>query len=170
MCIDLLIYLFVIDERQRYLGHGMCLIGSNFYNEKDISKGDSLKFVLFGGLDLRFRDSIVEVTVTFDTNKFQHLSDVNYDNFESIITVTTESINKQKLRMNKQCVNQAKRLFHQFGFECILNCKNEPVIAIIGSWEGRDQPRRDIYLFNCITYELTAKKNVCNFYILVFVF
>ena len=51
--------------------------------------------------------------------------------------------------------------YYYFGFECVFNSKNEPTVIIIS---GRDlnnhNKNQDIYLFNCVTHELTVKKQV----------
>lgn len=45
-------------------------------------------------------------------------------------------------------VAEMKPMFWRlFGFECIFNCKNEPIIVIIG---GYNDCAKNIHLFNCV--------------------
>ena len=45
-----------------------------------------------------------------------------------------------------------------FGFECILNASNEPIIVTIGA--SQNQYKRELMIFNCVTMEWLIKKNV----------
>ena len=51
-----------------------------------------------------------------------------------------------------------KSWWRNFGFECMLNDRNEPIIVMIDDLNPLAQ---DIHLFNCVTHEFT-EKNVCT--------
>ena len=53
-----------------------------------------------------------------------------------------------------------KKVWGNFGFEYILNGRNESIIVMIGG--NNEILTQDIHLFNCVTHEFTTKKNVCN--------
>ena len=71
------------------------------------------------------------------------------------------SINEMLLDENKiklKNMNDIKvKKWYDFGFECVVNCRNDVIIMVIG---GGYRMRRDIHLFNCTTNELTCKDQV----------
>ena len=129
----------------------MCLISSNFAKENDFSKGDSLKFVLFGGMELNFQNSVMEITVKFDSNTFEDLSKVNDDNFDNVVSVTTESINKKQLKINKPF--EKNKLFSEFGYETTVAAGSDDLLIItIG---GSESHKNMISVWNYNKHEIT---------------
>ena len=138
--------------------HGMCIINfieKKFPQKEDDEKCQSYKFkiILFGQ---SYNKGIVPFFLYLDTL-------LSYNN-SKVITLSIDEtlIDENEMTLRNCNMNTMKmQTWDKFGFECILNGKNEPIIVIIGG--AGNTLEKDIYLFNCVTHEFTPKKKVCNF-------
>ena len=150
--------------------HGMCIIDFRIVQQESSDSQDrnklyhdqqtyKLKIILFGGIrnqDFLSSFLYLDILLSYMANdeKFDLIS----------LSIDENLIDKNQIKlMNTNCnvdkIPQNK--FFTFGYQCILNYKNEPVIVIIGG--QNDTIKRDIHLFNCVTFEFTIKKQVIPF-------
>ena len=148
----ILIHVYMLNANGiLFYKHGMCVID---FVQQESPKDKSyqtykLKIVLFGGLRRKdFLSSFLclDIVISYISNdkKFKLVS----------LAIDDNLIDKKKIKLINMNENTIDYYF-SFGFECIVNSKNEPVIIIIG---GNDS--RCIHLFNCVTYELTRHQEV----------
>ena len=145
-----------------FYGHGMCIIDfiKQESSQDKLYQTYKLKIILFGGIHNKdFLSSFLylDVLLSYQDNKVLSLS------------INENLIDKKKIKLiniNQNTINN-KRYFH-FGFECVFNSKNEPIIIIIGGWDGyNDTIKKDINLFNCVTNELTRYQKVNPLYLVL---
>ena len=77
------------------------------------------------------------------------------------LSIDESSIDKKKIKLINANSTKENTKRYNFGFECVVNDKNEKLIIMIG---GRKRAR-NIDLFNCVTYELTCHQQVSPIYI-----
>ena len=165
-----------MDNEYGYRYHGMVCI------EK---KENSLKFILFGGSNIRLIDSFFEIFISW--NDKLKLSDINEINWNENINIKYEWISnlikknkKKKKYFEKQLENYGvvkefttmdtindreygkneNGFYEHFNYHTILNYKNERIIVIIGGLITSESTR-SIILYNCNTYQLTMIEDVC---------
>ena len=155
-----------------FFDHGMCIIDFIKQQESILSNSSNnaytcnkygtykLKIVLFGTESSgeqkkNFLSSFfyLNVSISYTSNKKSHqLVSLSID--ENLID---QSEIKVKHVQTADKTSADIEHWYGFGVECTLNCRNEPVVIIIGGW---DQLKRSIHLFNCVTYEFTCYKQV----------
>ena len=131
--------------------HAMCII--DFTIEKHGQY--KLKIMLFGGRQNEKALSsflILDISLSYYHEKFHAFK-------LKSLSIKENLVNKKKIQFK----NMAKtglymNSWFSFGFECILNSKNEPIVVMIGGYCGGTS--RDIHLFNCVTNELRWQKKV----------
>ena len=134
--------------------HGMCI--TNFIQQKsqqdELYHTYMLKIILFGGDENKdFLSSFLylDVLLSYISNdaKYQLVS----------LSIDENLIDKNKIKLVNMNTKTIPNSYEAFGFECVFNSKNEPIVIVIGSCGSGS---KDICLFNCITHELTLKKRV----------
>ena len=163
------------DKTKDYRFHGMCLFECN---ELKDGKSIHFKILLFGGLyNHSFLKSFLELCIKLE---------LNYENIYN-----SEFEISEKARKQVKCVNfdpQSKDCniengYYDFGFECFLNSKNEPIIIIIGGYTGDYLDERvcySLFEYNIVYNELFLYGKVkcfvldtlfcCGFYSHVYIF
>ena len=139
-------------KKVSFFFHGMCIID---FIKQESSKNESqqtyaFKIILFGGF-YKQRDFL---------SSFLYLDILlSYQDIElSSISIDENLIDKNEIKLINTNATQETRRYN-FGFECIVNSKNQPVIIMIGGNKSQS-----IYLFNCVTYELTRHDKVRPLY------
>ena len=127
---------------------------------------ENIKILLFGSsscTDNAFLSSFCEISISFvDVNNFNinDLYCINFNNFDSIINIDVKSLNIELKPTAKNIIKQYD-VIYQFGFQSILNDKNERIIIIIGGLGGASIYTKSLMLYNCVTKRLDIKQNVC---------
>ena len=156
----------------------------NCHESDDIilNKNYKFKIMLFGGsctirgLLHSFIELDIKLTVNLSTDGKKYINHFGSNEkgarcmkkIDSHLNVKETDVDGNKI----VCDENAKRIFSQgviaqsFGHDIMYNGKNEPIIVIIGgTWQGRayhspNETHRDIYLYNCVSKQLKAVKNV----------
>ena len=140
-----------------FMEHGMCIIDfikqESAHSQDKLYETYKLKIVLFGGSrneDFLSSFLYLDILLSYQDIKLISISiDENLIDKKEIKLINTDST-KETIRYN-------------FGFECFSNWKNEQLIIIIGGANNA----RNIYLFNCVTHELTCHQKVSPIYNIV---
>ena len=137
------------DKTKYYRNHGMCLFECN---ELKDGKSINFKILLFGEIseERSFLESFLELCIKLSLN-YENISDSEFEISE-------------KARKQVKCVNfdpksndcNIENAYVNFGFECFLNSKNEPIIIIIGG-NNEDYDERvhsSLFEYNIVCNEL----------------
>ena len=121
--------------------HAMCII--DFIKQDETYK---LTIILFGGKRNKdFLSSFLYLNILLSYQDSKILS----------LSIDENLIDKNEIKLiNVQ--EKSMEQFSEFGYECVLNSKNEPIIIIIGG----PSTKTDIHLFNCVTHELSRQPQV----------
>ena len=144
-----------------FWNHGMCII--DFIKQESLKdelyQTYKLKIVLFGGT---WNKNILSSFLYLDI-LLSYVSNDKSKNKIINLSIDEKLIDENKIRLrniNHEEIKNAPK-WYDFGFECILNVKNEPIIVIIGGCDGLVKLlSRNIHLFNCVTYELIRQTQV----------
>ena len=166
ICFPILIKKYEIkDNTKDYRRHGMCLFECN-----ELKDGKSINFqiLLFGEWRIHehFVGSFLELQVELE---------LNYEN----ISHSKLKISEKRVE-NVKCVNfDVANKYCNFGFECFLDSKNEPIIIIIGGRNGNYNDktiayslfeynviRNELFLFEKVKF-LLIKKSCYIFFVFV---
>ena len=140
-----------------FKGHGMCIIDfikqESAHAQDESCQAYKLKIVLFGGSRNKdFLSSFLYLDASLsyisDDKKFKLVS----------LSIDENLIDKKKIELINMNKTTMKK-YYDFGYECVLNCKNEPIIIIIRRAE------ENIHLFNCVTYKLIEHQQVISKFI-----
>ena len=151
--------------------HGMCVVGFEFVQQKSNTKTPKdesckrykLKIILFGGCDnenILSSFLYLHVLVSYNCNYFliKEASTLTSEQMIQISIIDENLIDENEIKL-KNINEMENKNWYNFGFECIDNWKKEPVIVIVGG--SQSDMANDVYLFNCATYQLERKKEVC---------
>ena len=151
----------------------MCLIGFTKHTKqvkdrkaqynKHIDDDEShetykLKIVVFGGElnnDVFSSFLILDILLSY--------SFVGDKRYSELVSVDEHLIDESSIKLNNKSLNEITSEWtgDRCGSTCVLNSKNEAIIVLVAiGGEFGTTTRRDIHLFNCVTYELTRKKQV----------
>ena len=164
-------YGFVSFER-----HGMCIIDFIDINKSISNAGDDyinddelfqkykykIKIVLFGGCNEYILSSFLFLDITLSCSIIQPT--------RLKLSIDDNWLGKNEITLNNIDTNKVKeQVWHDFGYDCLFNSKNEAIIVIIGGSSGKVadtgcKMEKDIHLFNCKTYQLTCIKQVSYTY------
>ena len=144
----------ILTKECDYRGHGMCLIEYEYNYDKHKNKCDyRFKLILFGSDVYNCSTPFIETIVQFDVKISINLKSV--DEKKMIIFECNE--NKIKCK-DIECYNfTVNEELQFFGYECVLNHKNQPIIMIIG---GNDY-EESISFYNVKKQKITKKDDVC---------
>ena len=135
-----------------FMFHGMCIIDfiKQTSPKNELYKTYKLKIILFGGsANKNFLSSFLYLNILLSYKDFSFVN----------LSIDENLIGRNKIKLTNMNWNQAKENgWFCFGFECILNDKNEPLIIIIG--HDGESMSKNIHLFNCVTHELTRHEKV----------
>ena len=134
-----------------YCYHGMCIIDFIIIEQEQSYKTYKLKIVLFGGSENKNYDFFSSFLYLDIILSYKGITLINL----SIDEILIDKNEIKLINMNEKTENQ--KIWCRFGFECILNDKNEALIVIIG---GNKSISRNIHWFNCSTYQLTQHEQV----------
>lgn len=158
----------------RFNSHGMCIISlkktqmhstdttnvncnrikldNNDNKDKDEYPTYNVKIMLFGGDENRgFLSSLLELDILIS---YMYESKDNSCNIGRV-TIDEKLMNKNKIELENMDKISCE-YWYRFGFECILNWKQEPIIIIVGGY----QMEKSIHLYNCVTKQLICKDQV----------
>lgn len=114
-----------------------------------------LKIILFGGYDNK---DVLSSFLILDVLLPYYFAS-NKESYELInVSIDETLIDKNTIRLNNMKKLKCD-IWKYFGFECMINSNNEPIIIIIGGF----MMNRNIHLFNCATNELTLKNEILPF-------
>ena len=142
-----------------FICHGMCVIKC-VKHESGIGTGIAkqnayvtykLKIVLFGGKN----NPILSSFLLLDIFMSYVVKEKTYQLVK--VSINENLIDKKEIKVKNSSYNLLGEEWKYFGYQCVYNDKNEPIIIVIG---GSHKIKRDIYLFNCLTYEISCKEQV----------
>ena len=145
-----------------YFGHGMCCTGLDIIS-KNGSRYYKIKVVLFGSghrCDQRIDlwDSFLQVDITIDVN------------YGMIVNENCVDIKEETLKVDQNYGGDRPYIdnLDSFGFECIFNSKQQPILVIIGGQLAHDLDPTEsakhgkcVIACNTVTGQVTIKRNVC---------
>ena len=137
----------------KYICHGMEIIDFvKLKSDEKLKKSEKYKFklILFAGMknyDILSSFLILDIVLSYISNKFK---------FKLIKVCIDENLVDKKCIKLKNIKELKTTHILRFGYQKILNDKNETVLIMIGG----DGTGTSIHLFNCNTKEFTCKDNV----------
>lgn len=127
-----------------YKGHGMCCIGMDVIHNASNSKKQcfnyNIKIVLFGSFyGVKFLESFLLLNISINANYYTFLNGIN----SSCITCSENKIDfgidnhieyNDGKWINMDPNDKSLESLAAFGFECVYNSKQEPIIIIVGGY------------------------------------
>ena len=153
-----------------FINHAMCVIDvdtvtvikqDSIASKNKSAEKHKVKIILFGGDGNR--DSLssflildIVLSYSYDCKDKKSLPLIK-------VSINEHLVDKSSIRLKNitedEDGHQVNTKYYypcDFGYTCIWNSRNEPILMIIGGLHTE----RDIHLFNCVTYEFTRKSQV----------
>ena len=155
----LLIYTYKLKtENISYVAHGMSII--DFREESCYDQRYKIQLILFGGWNNCILSSFLhlDILLSYTWNLIE--KSIQHKN----ISIDEKLINRNLIKLNNIDPKQMEYTWCRFGFECIMNDKNEAIIIMVGGNAYIPNANgTNIHLYNCATHELECKQNVLPF-------
>ena len=123
-----------------------------------------INILLIGGMShCPFYKSFFDVTITFEKKQIgcndnamdMDIGGINKNNFNKYISIDWKNI---KIKCDNDRLLGMKHGFSNFGYQTIVNAKNERIAVFIGA--DVENVSKSILLYNCMTNELFFMENV----------
>ena len=143
------------EDWKGFVGHGLCLLSKR---KSQISRGELIAFVLFGGLGNKpFCENILRVTIQMNEND---ISKIDSKNFEQSIVVQAQKYLEDISFIDENSKSLAKQEISQFGHEMIrvddvTSGKEQRIILIVGG----ERNSKNILVWN---YDTRQVVSVCK--------
>ena len=143
------------EDWKGFVGHGLCLLSKR---KSEISRGELIVFVLFGGLRNKpFNKHILRVTIQIHEND---ISQIDSENFEESIIIQQQKYLEDISFIDENSKWLAKQEISQFGYEMIrvddaASGKEQRIILIVGG----ERNSKNILVWN---YDTRQVVSVCK--------